>query len=682
MVIDDARELAAVAARQWRALADPSITTQTIAEFLGFCKSPQFQLTSAQKGVIVSQANLIIQNFYAHLPFKRARYALDPVQSLRLVEAQVDTVSALDFHRGILDIFISLRDAHTFYGLPEPFSTAVAYLPFSLSSYVEGGVRHFAVTSVVPGFDHPTFRELVEVTAWNGMPMERAVERAADMAPGPNPAARFKRGLARLTMQSLKHSMAPDEEWVVVEYIPLGEPAANKRALLAPWYVISGTAAPRKTSTCATSTSDSKQMLLNSQALLQGTPAAAPITSYATPDAGTSTPGQSLMPDVFEFQRTGGVPGRLDPALLVDAQNPGKRFGYIRIRTFDAGSQQFFREFQRILDTEMEPSAPDGLIVDVRSNPGGVIEAGERILQLLTPNTIHPAQFHFINSRLIQRVMLNVDALDLAARGEWQPWADGSAEAVSGGSEITNGRPLTAPELANGTGQRYHGPVTLIIDALSYSATDIFCAGFQDNCVGTVIGVDANTGGGGASRWLHPELMAHVKGTPGLELEPLPLSASMALASRRSMRVRANAGVALEDAGARCDLLHAVTRDDLLKGDCDLLGFACSHLGARPAYQLRILSAVLTDEGVVTRLATRNLSRVEFFLDGNPQCACSAEENLELVIPMAGLPGEPGELRVRGYVTVPDEDFDRPVLQLVAAAATPVSAANAASATN
>jgi hypothetical protein len=681
VVIDDARQLAAAAAKQWRAQADPSLSTQTIAEFLEFCKSPQFQLTSAQKNVVVSQANLIIQNFYAHLPFKRARYALDPVQSLRLVEAQIETLSNVDFHRGILDIFISLRDAHTFYGLPEPFSTAVAYLPFSLSSYVEGGVRHFAVTSIVPGFDHATFRELVEVTAWNGMPMERAVERAADMAPGPNPAARFKRGLARLTMQSLKHSVAPDEEWVVVEYIPPAEPA-NKRALLVPWYVMSGTVAPHKTSTCATSTSDSQQMLLHSQALLQGSELPAPVMSYATANAGAPPPGQSLMPDVLEFQRTGGVPGRIDPALLVDAQNPAKRFGYIRIKTFDAGSQQFFREFQRILDTEMERGAPDGLILDVRSNPGGVIEAGERILQLLTPNTIHPAQFHFINSSLIQRVMSNVDALDLAARGEWQPWVGGSAEAVSGGSEITNGRPLTAPELANGTGQRYHGPVTLIIDALAYSATDIFCAGFQDNRVGTVIGVDANTGGGGASRWLHTELMAHVKGTPGLDLDPLPMSASMALASRRSMRVRANAGVALEDAGARCDLLHAVTRNDLLKADCELLAFACSHLGSQPAYQLQIVSAVLSDRGVVTCLATRNLSRVEFFLDGNPQGACSAEENLTFVVSVAGLPGDPQELRVRGYITVPDEDFDRPVLQLVAAATTPVSAANAATATS
>ena len=45
--------------------------------------------------------------------------------------------------------------------------------------------------------------------------------------------------------------------------------------------------------------------------------------------------------------------------------------------------------------------------------------------------------------------------------------------------------------LCNGIGQVYYGPVVLITDALSYSATDIFAAGFQDNEVGLVLGTAA-----------------------------------------------------------------------------------------------------------------------------------------------------------------------------------------------
>ena len=42
--------------------------------------------------------------------------------------------------------------------------------------------------------------------------------------------------------------------------------------------------------------------------------------------------------------------------------------------------------------------------------------------------------------------------------------------------------------LCNLFGQRYYGPVALIIDALCYSTTDIFAAGFQDHEIGPVIG--------------------------------------------------------------------------------------------------------------------------------------------------------------------------------------------------
>ena len=62
-------------------------------------------------------------------------------------------------------------------------------------------------------------------------------------------------------------------------------------------------------------------------------------------------------------------------------------------------------------------------------------------------------------------------------------------------------------------GQRYHGPVVLITDALCYSATDIFAAGFQDHGIGPVLGVDDNTGAGGANVWTH-DLLKVLLDTP------------------------------------------------------------------------------------------------------------------------------------------------------------------------
>jgi hypothetical protein len=48
------------------------------------------RLTRRQKETLVEQASLLIDQFYAHLPFKRPRYATDPVQHFRLIRAQLD----------------------------------------------------------------------------------------------------------------------------------------------------------------------------------------------------------------------------------------------------------------------------------------------------------------------------------------------------------------------------------------------------------------------------------------------------------------------------------------------------------------------------------------------------------------------------------------------------------------
>ena len=68
--------------------------------------------------------------------------------------------------------------------------------------------------------------------------------------------------------------------------------------------------------------------------------------------------------------------------------------------------------------------------------------------------------------------------------------------------------------LCNGIGQVYYGPVVLITDALSYSATDIFAAGFQDNEVGVVLGTGGNTGAGGANFWSLDDLLRAQKKDP------------------------------------------------------------------------------------------------------------------------------------------------------------------------
>ncbi len=99
------------------------LAVQTVDEFLELAR--RMKLTRHQKSVIVDQAILLIDQFYAHLPFKRARYAADPVQRLRLLHARLDLLTDLEFHDRMLKVFLQLRDAHTFYGLPTPYRGAI-----------------------------------------------------------------------------------------------------------------------------------------------------------------------------------------------------------------------------------------------------------------------------------------------------------------------------------------------------------------------------------------------------------------------------------------------------------------------------------------------------------------------------------------------------------------------------
>src|SRR5882724_1896448 len=224
---------------QRKELGLPTMRIHRLPEFLQTTRLKP--LSPFDREVICDQAILMIEQFYAHLPFKRVRYAIDPVQRLRLLRArlgQIDADSA--FHRELLEAFADMRDVHTSYRLPPPFAGAIAFLPFFLQPYFdEKGQRHFLVTDVLPGFEHPYFRPGVEVTQWNGVPTARAVDVLAEHIPGGNPAARFMRGMMRMTVRSLASTLPPNEEVVFVRY-QAAQPSATERILELPWFAGTG----------------------------------------------------------------------------------------------------------------------------------------------------------------------------------------------------------------------------------------------------------------------------------------------------------------------------------------------------------------------------------------------------------------------------------------------------------
>ncbi|HEY0733712.1 MAG TPA: S41 family peptidase [Herpetosiphonaceae bacterium] len=529
-------------------------------------------LSRDERLLIVEQALALLELSYIHLPQKRAMYAVDPIQRLRLLKYRIEQTrrgqlpDELLFHAEMLEIFTQVRDLHTNYLLPAPYNDQIAYLPFLMEQYFDDQLQpHFIVTWIEPGADlDPHFVKEVEVLYWNGVPIKRAVELNAARQAGSNTDAYFERGLAALTIRPLVRTLPPDEDWVSLRYLGLDGKVYDAEFA---WQV----------SAQPDSASADLQARATGEALAFGFDIQESRSQPARVELFfPQVASIEAMPEQERLNYTSApdsYPTSLPTMLRARVQQTASgQFGYIRVFTFmHPEADVFVAEFQRLI--QLLPQS--GLIIDVRGNGGGNILACERLLQLLTSTEIEPARFQFINSPLT--LALSRRYLDL------QQWSPSIAQAVETGAIQSLSFPVTSKESCNAIGRVYGGPVVLITDARCYSATDLFAAGFQDHRIGKILGTSGNTGAGGANVWTHSDLCALVgrlspRSAMRKVFNPLPRGAEMRVAMRRCLRVQENAGIPIEDLGIIPDARHYMTKQDLLENNVVLLDKAARLL--------------------------------------------------------------------------------------------------------
>jgi len=585
-----------------------------LGEFLASCER-QAQLSRQDRLRIVEQALLLMEMNYVHLPMKRAIHAIDPIQQLKLLRFQLaewnaGLESTIDFHRRMLSIFASTRDLHTLYLLPTPYKDYTAYLPFLIEQCFVRGAERFIVTRTATSGNASTapddgdgarFEPGVEVLGWNGVPIARAIEIHGESQAGSNPDARFARGLDNLTIRPLNSSLPPDEHWVDILYCAKNGVVASHREY---WLV-------HKTSdTDDSSTPQSKKraaMDLKRTRILE-------VKKTLYPRENTATLG-SIQDVLYALKKTVN----------------GQTLGYIRLFSFEVGdTTRFVKAFTKLIT---KPDFPqDGLILDVRGNPGGNIRAAESLLQLFTPNRIEPELFEFINTPLNFQICKS-------APDTWglKPWVQSIRDSVLTGATYSAGFPMTSDKRCNGIGQIYYGPVVLITDALSYSATDIFAAGFQDNEVGLVLGTSGNTGAGGANFWWLDDLLRATNKDPKSPFKELPKGAAMIVAMRRSIRVGLRAGSPLEEFGVEPDKFHLMTRRDILEDNCDLMATAARLIRQRPSFTLSVTPVsrkgtrvimVSAESKLPSSKAGRGISRVDVYAHNRPVRSIDAHKGM------------------------------------------------------
>lgn len=503
------------------------LATPLLATTRGATQEPD----AGTRNALCDVLRFALENYYVHLPQKRAGFAINPVQALQLLKES----DGVRFTRRLLSIVASLHDRHTTLRLAPPWSNMVAYVPFLLEQYYENGRPRYIVTKRFFGFEEIPLG--AEVTHWNGVPIHLHVENLAAETQGAHWSAQMRLALSNLTIRPLAFMLRPSEDWVALTCTdPWGKPFTAAT----PWRFYM--------SQPDTATGSAAGFAHGPFAMAQGVDHKLLATGAFLRDASRTTQPSPIGLASQGAFRYGRVP------------TPAGEAGYLRIFTFQADNPtQFVSTIAGILSTLPQ----DRLIIDIRGNPGGNILAGQKLVALLAGGRMPGmAPIAFRNS---------TQTLALTSLPPLVPWHPSIRLQTSTGLGFSQAFSITP--LDDLPPYRYPGRMLLIIDALSYSTSDFFAADFVDNNLGPVIGVDPLTGAGGANVWDWGALM-DLSSAAGGAVAPLPPGYGLNLSVRRALRTGASAGIPIEDVGVPAAIVHHLTKADILDENHDLIAFA------------------------------------------------------------------------------------------------------------
>lgn len=515
------------------------------APLLATVREASSGMDASDRIAFARQLQVLLRDYYVHLPLKRSSLGIDPVQEAALLADEAAYFSGdADYFARLLDLMNRLRDRHTAVRLPSPWRSMVAFLPFALESCFDAAGRHLLVSKTMTDLGDPRFVPGVEITHWNGSPIRRFVESLSMRSAGGNPFARIAVTLRSLTARPLGYMLAPDEDWVVLNFRSAD---GTTGTVVCPWLVYM----PPET---GTNPGGSNLSLASARGL----------------DSSTLQVNGAWL-DLFS-QRGGDatLAATADPLSNVarwrSVRTARGEWGYIRLFSFDAPDPAaFVRRFAEVLAT----MPPDGLVIDLRANPGGTIPAGEALMALFTEDDVSPQPVSFRNTPAVRPL----GGLPLFSR-----WRRSLEMQLETGEIFTQGYALGADQSLPRS-FIYRGKVVLIIDALCYSTTDFFVAGMQDNGLATLIGTDPVTGAGGANVWNHATLRSFLDAAGGGHgLEALPVDLDIDVSMRRSIRVGRNDGLPVEGAGVFAERSYLLTRGDVLGSNDSLVEYACEVL--------------------------------------------------------------------------------------------------------
>ncbi len=518
-------------------------------------------LSVTQRHDLVDVWLAMFSDVYVHYAQKRALYGFDPIRALHALRRQIPHLDSAGFLRELTLLVNQLRDQHTqlyVAAADADLTGQVAALPFLVEVSGPHLSPTYLVTKVTDDVTDPEFIPGVRLTTWNGVPFGRAVDLYAHTLTGGRPDARRARALETLTQRPLHHLPPPDELWVDVGYRRATDPAGQPdRSVRFEWRAIE----PAKALSA-----DDLVALRTRRAIDETSEAArrARKLLFATTlwEHGRATNRAAAKDDGWI------ATSYADAVSARRITTPHGTFGYLRLWTFDVDNST--RYVDAVADV-LRQLPRKGLVIDLRSNPGGVIDAAEKLLQLFVPKAVSPARFALrATPAMVEIAEADGNGADLA------DWATSTRLAHELGEEFSQHLPISNPESFQDGQRAYSGPVIAIVDANTFSCGDLFAAGIADHGIGRIVSVGEASGAGGANVWTSDDLeyAYHAARRP---LPPIPAGISFTVSVRRMTRSGPSAGLAIEDVGVAGDERYDMTERDLTDGNADLVDY-CTRL--------------------------------------------------------------------------------------------------------
>lgn len=484
---------------------------------------------------IVQQLVKGLENYYCHLPQKRSAFGIDPVAQLKVLATGVPS----KFNRGLLTILNSLRDRHTTLTLPPPWKTLVAYVPLIIERVYDGERPYYLVTKRLYGYDDIPLGSTI--THWNGSPIHLYVNNLAHGTQGASWPVQTALAMAGLTIRPLAYTLMPSEDWVTLTYLT---PKGESRTAATPWRFFVQPPVQLSSDTVEGQEGGLHLGLDVRTSLIRQ------VQSTATGPA-SNRRSEMTQDGVLSY-------GTVD--------TPSGPCALLRITSFEVPDANAFIEKVTAILRQLPQ---ERLVIDVRGNPGGLIPAGQKLVSLLTDRPIASSTIAF---------RATDSTLSLTRLQDFTQYHPSLLLHQETASVFSQSFPIIdySKDVPN---YRYPGRTALIIDALCYSTTDFFAADFADNKIGPIIGVDPQTGGGGANVWPWQTVVGYATATEGHNApSALPWGYGLNLSMRRAFRTGDWAGLPIEGLGVKADILHRMTRRDLLEANADLLAVAAAAL--------------------------------------------------------------------------------------------------------